>query len=117
MEAPDRGLITLAITQFGQVISDGQQHLFCHRRPMEWALRLDGRRLRAGHAGTADQNPEAVFACQRTDHTLDAGDQAKTLTGEAEAARHKAALAGSGVQTTPRRTVEGSAQVIPADCG
>lgn len=72
----------------GQAAGDRFENLLGHQRPVEWALRPDRRGLGGGHAGGAEQRPQALLTGQRTDLALDAGSQAQALTGKTEAARH-----------------------------
>ena len=88
MQMPDRWFATLGIALQKQALSYSCKCPFRDRRPVEWALCLDGRRLRARHTGCAEQCPTSVVSGKRFDHTLDTRDQAQALTGEAEAARH-----------------------------
>ena len=61
VQAPDWRLRTGRVALVGQAAGDRVENLLGHQRPVEWALRLDRRGLGGGHAGGAEQRPQALL--------------------------------------------------------
>jgi hypothetical protein len=84
-QTPNGYVSARVIAHGAQIIGDIIEHGLCRTSPVEWALYLNGGRLRTRHTRRTNQRPKAVITSQRQHHALNAGIEAQAMTGEVQA--------------------------------